>query len=82
MQIELNIFISGVERKKGKVTIEVPNGATVKEALKQYEKEYNIPFAVLNEKELVIIVNQTPAKPDDVLADKDSIKIFEPLTGG
>ncbi len=76
MFIHLHIILAGVPKKKGRLTIEAPPGATVGQVLEQYAGLAG------DMKGIAMLVNGAPAKRDKVLFDGDTLKVYRPVAGG
>ena len=82
MKINLYTWLSCAERNHDKKIIEVSEGTTVEQMLKQYEKEYNFPSITEETKDMIILVNESLSKLSNELKDDDIVRVFEPCRGG
>lgn len=81
MKIDLLLFaklreISGEE----KVSLQIPDGATVKDILPLLFQENSLRQQILES--VLFAVNQSYAAPDTVLREGDELALIPPVSGG
>lgn len=75
-------MLAGTAPDKSKTTLELPEGATVKQALLKYAQMYPAPYNINDMKGTIILRNDSPAKFIHKLMDNDRLVVFKPLLGG
>lgn len=79
MTLEILFFASYREQVGGnRVTLELPEGATVRRAAERLEAEY----PELKLRGALAAVNETYAAPDETLSAGDTLAFFPPVAGG
>lgn len=83
MRIEAQLFAVLRERAgSGSVVAELPEGATVADALAAFGREHPKLGEALAEMPVVMAVNHEYARPDQILHEGDELALVPPVSGG
>lgn len=82
MEVEVRLFAMLRERAgSDSVTVELPDGATVRVALDAVGREHGLA-ELLAAMPVVMAVNREYAAPDDALSAGDELALIPPVSGG
>ena len=82
MTIHLQVDLVNAAVFRQKVTIELPEGATVLDALSTYAKKYNAAGILENRAGTAVVVNGARGTFQQVLREEDRVRVFKPRIRG
>lgn len=82
MIIHLQVDLVNVAVFRRKVKIELPEGATVLDALSAYAQKYNAAGILENKVGTAVVVNGARGTFRQVLGEEDRVRIFKPRIRG
>jgi molybdopterin converting factor small subunit len=76
MKVRINVYIDSVSRSRSKAELDLPEGATVGQAIKEFEEKNMIPTSIIRKKGIIIYVNDNIRDINTVLKDMDHINVL------
>lgn len=82
MIIHLQVDLVNAAVFRRQVKIELPEGATVSDALSAYAQKYNAAGILENKAGTAVVVNGARGTFQQVLREKDRVRVFKPRIRG
>lgn len=81
MVIHFQVDVAGASMFRRQVKLNLSEGATVSDALSAYAEKYHAP-GVLENRGTAVVVNGSRGSMQQVLNEKDRVRIFKPRIRG
>ena len=82
MIIHLHVDLVGAAVFRRQVKIELPEGATVLDALSAYAQKYNAVGILENKAGTAVVINGTRGTFQRILREDDRVRVFKPRIRG
>lgn len=82
MIIHLHVDLVGATVFRRQVKIELPEGATVLDALSAYAQKYNAAGILENKAGTAVVINGTRGTFQRILREDDRVRVFKPRIRG
>ena len=82
MTIHLQVELAGAAVFRRQAKLKLPEGATVSDALSAYAQKYNAPGILEKRTGTAVVVNGARGSLQQVLREKDRVRIFKPRIRG
>ena len=82
MIIHLHVDLVGAAVFRRQVKIELPEGATVLDALSAYAQKYNATGILENKAGTAVVINGTRGTFQRILREDDRVRVFKPRIRG